>query len=285
MALKSIEKHLPPVAIGGVGGSGTRVVAHCLKELGFFIGSDLNRPNDNLWFTLLFKRTEILDLSNVEFDELVAIFFKGMTGSGQFTDAQIDLIQKLAAVERDQHPVPWLQKRADSLLSQNCIVSPDVRLGWKEPSTHVVIDRLRKTIPNLKYIHVMRNGLDMAHSANQNQLQFWGKHFIGSDYELSPFYSLKYWCIVHQRMLEIGRSFGMDFLLLNYDDFTLYPTKGLETLLKFLDLAVAPEQISRLAEYIKVPESRGRFKQYGIKIFDGSDVAFVKQLGFVIDEE
>jgi len=45
-----------PVAIGGVGGSGTRLIAQCLKELGYFIGSDLNESNDNLLFTALFKR-------------------------------------------------------------------------------------------------------------------------------------------------------------------------------------------------------------------------------------
>ena len=47
-----------PVAIGGVGGSGTRVVAEVLKCLGFYLGSLLNSSLDNLWFTLLFKRPD-----------------------------------------------------------------------------------------------------------------------------------------------------------------------------------------------------------------------------------
>ena len=45
-----------PVVIGGVGGSGTRVVAEIIKRLGFYIGDDLDSANDNLWFLLLFKR-------------------------------------------------------------------------------------------------------------------------------------------------------------------------------------------------------------------------------------
>lgn len=45
-----------PVVIGGVGGSGTRVVAELLENLGFYIGSDLNTASDNLTYTLLFKR-------------------------------------------------------------------------------------------------------------------------------------------------------------------------------------------------------------------------------------
>ncbi len=39
-----------PIAVGGIGGSGTRVVAAILKELGIFIGDNLNASNDNLDF-------------------------------------------------------------------------------------------------------------------------------------------------------------------------------------------------------------------------------------------
>jgi hypothetical protein len=285
MISKLLEKYPAPIVIGGVGGSGTRLVAQCLKEAGFYIGSDLNIANDNLWFTLLFKRIEILDSSDSEFDELVDIFFKAMTGSGRFTQAQIDIIKNLASLDRDQHPAKWLHKRANTLLSEQHSIESNTRWGWKEPNSHVVIDRLRRTIPNMKYIHVIRNGLDMAHSTNQSQLKFWGKHFIGSDYHISPFYSLKYWCVVHQRVLEIGNSIGTDFFLLNYDDFTIYPEKGIRELLQFLGLDVTTTQINLLSKLIKIPESIGRFKQYGIKIFDEADVAFVKKLGFVIEIE
>ena len=52
-----------PVAVGGVGGSGTRLIAQVLLELGYYLGGDLNESLDNLWFTLLFKRREVLDLT------------------------------------------------------------------------------------------------------------------------------------------------------------------------------------------------------------------------------
>jgi hypothetical protein len=45
----------PFVVVGGVGGSGTRLVATCLQRLGVRIGPDLNESLDNLFFTLLFK--------------------------------------------------------------------------------------------------------------------------------------------------------------------------------------------------------------------------------------
>jgi hypothetical protein len=45
-----------PVAIGGLGGSGTRIVAEMLAAGGVYIGEDLNDALDNQWFTLLMKR-------------------------------------------------------------------------------------------------------------------------------------------------------------------------------------------------------------------------------------
>ena len=47
-----------PVVIGGIGGSGTRVIAEIVALFGFYLGRDLNDASDNLTFTLLFKRPQ-----------------------------------------------------------------------------------------------------------------------------------------------------------------------------------------------------------------------------------
>jgi hypothetical protein len=72
------------VAIGGVGGSGTRIVAQLIKDAGFYLGSDLNSANDNLWFTLLFKRPRwfIRNSANREvIFQGLDIFSRAMTGN------------------------------------------------------------------------------------------------------------------------------------------------------------------------------------------------------------
>jgi hypothetical protein len=132
----------------------------------------------------------------------------------------------------------------------------------------------------MKYIHVARNGLDMAHSANQNQLRFWGSHFVGPSCQVSPYYSLKYWHRVHQRVLEIGESMQARFLLLNFDHLCMNPATGIKTLLKFLEWTVSASQIGELCSLVRVPDSLGGFKRNGIHIFDPADVAFVRKLGF-----
>ncbi|MBI3939535.1 MAG: sulfotransferase [Acidobacteria bacterium] len=278
-----LRTYAPPVVIGGVGGSGTRLIARCLLELGFFMGSDLNHANDNLWFTFLFNRIESLSASEEDFDELTEILFKGMTGSDTFTPKQIDLISGLALQERKPHSPHWLRQRAHSLLSAKSRLPQSTRWGWKEPNTHVVVDRLRPRLGAMRYIHVARNGLDMAYSTNQNQLRLWGQHFVGKDCTISPYHSLKYWCIVHRRVLDICSPMGTDFLFLNYDEFCLNPRNGMGQLVEFLGLAATDGQTLDLTGLIRAPNSIGRFKRHDINVFDEGDVAFVKQLGFDIN--
>ena len=42
--------------------------------------------------------------------------------------------------------------------------------GWKQPSTHVLVPLLAQCIPQMKYIYMVGNGLDLGFSYNQSQL-------------------------------------------------------------------------------------------------------------------
>jgi len=267
------------VAVGGVGGSGTRLIAQVLSELGYYLGGDLNESLDNLWFTLLFKRREILGLGPEQFSESLAIFVARMSGQPPLTGAQLAFARGLADRDRGEHSPQWLGERVATLVAERdgARMAP---WAWKEPNTHVVIDRLLRRLPGLRYIHVLRNGLDMAHSANQNQLRFWGGHFLGKPVEISPRASLSYWCRVHQRVLDLCNPLGERFLLLNYDRLCADPVEGLRDLVGFLGLTPVEERLQRLAALARPPNSLGRYKQFGLACFDPDDVAFVARLGF-----
>ncbi len=274
-----------PVVIGGVGGSGTRLIAQCLKEAGFYIGGDLNNANDNLWFTLLFKQPEILAASDEDFDNLLEIFLAAMRGNTPCAPQQTALIEALASKKRPQHPQQWLKKRVETILAIKASDNnaserrQSSKWGWKEPNSHLVLDRLIDRIEHIRYIHVARNGLDMAHSKNQNQLKLWGKHFLGEAFDVTPYYSLKYWCVVHDRVMRIGQSMGENFLFLNFDQLCADPESGITQLLKFIGKEVEPLK-TRLMALVEQPDSIGRFTQYGTDIFSQEDVAFVESLGF-----
>ena len=276
------QYHTAPVVIGGIGGSGTRLIAQCLKAAGFYIGSDFNDAYDNLWFTLLFKRIQILSCSESTFDALIEILLKAMSGDRSFTTQQIELIEALASEDRNEYSVHWLRRRVEALLSGKPEIKENKKWGWKEPNSHVVLDRLVGRMSNMKYIHVTRNGLDMAHSNNQNQLRLWGRYFLNEEINITPYYALKYWCTVHKRVINIGESMGDNFLFFNYDHLCVNPESGIKWLLDFLG-EKSDSLISELIALVRQPDSIGRFKQYGTKMFTEEDIAFVKSLGFDVN--
>lgn len=267
------------LAIGGVGGSGTRVVAGLLQNLGFYLGSDLNKSKDNLWFTLLFKRREIAHSSDHEFDELVRIFYDAMHSQPVSKPEHVAYVRTLAASGREQRPAEWFQERAESLFGivagpSNCLI------GWKEPNTHIVLDRLASHMPGLRYIHVMRNGLDMALSRNQNQTRLWGPSITGKPFNPSPSYALHYWCKAHKRVLEIGRRMGERFHLINFDALCTNPSKVIDDMAAFAGIKPGTEMQEKLCGEVNPPASIGRFREQDITAFDPEDVAFVASCGF-----
>lgn len=275
-----------PVAIGGVGGSGTRVVSRALAILGYFIGSDLNEAGDNLGFTLLFKRPDILSVSDKDFCRALSIFTKVMAG-GCIPETERDFVSNLAQVARwNRHSAQWLQERVSRLPFGHEIEQSKPAWAWKEPNTHVVLERLWKALPNFKYVHVRRHGLDMAFSGNQNQPQFWGEYLLGEPCPASvdPVYSLRYWCVAEQRVLRIVEHMGKSaqFHVLNFDRLCQTPETEFLALLNFLECNNHPEILQTLARLVAPPSSIGRYRKQDISVFPVDDLDFVASMGFTI---
>jgi len=272
----------PPVAIGGIGGSGTRLICEMTQALGFFMGGDLNDASDNLWFTLLFKRTELLGLGGLaEFDGSLAIFRKAMDGTEPLTAAEKQWL-KWRISDRPQHPSKWLRKRMDSLIA-HCDkprTSP-IYWGWKEPNTHIFLDRFMTAIPGLRYIHVMRHGLDIAFSSNQNQPRLWGQYFLSPEENVDgPRRSLRFWCKMQQRAFKLGEELGDRFLSLNFDDCCTHPDAAIDRLANFLKITPDAACRQKMLGLVHAPPTVGRFRAHGTDVFDPADVQYVKTLGF-----
>lgn len=273
-----------PVAVGGVGGSGTRVVAQVLSDLGFFMGHDLNTPCDNLHFTLLFKRPEVLTLPDEAFSHAVVVFERLM-GHGTVNVEDVALMESLAQAPRwDVHSVGWLQARVASVpRGPEC---PPTHWGWKEPNTHVVLGRLWQHMPDLRYVHVRRHGLDMAFSSNQNQPRFWGEVFTGeaAPVPITPEYSLRYWCAAEQRINRLVAQADKQhqFHVLNFDRLCLEPEAELQVLVDFLGAVPNNTTVEELAQRVQAPTSLHRYRLHDLNRFPLGQREFVQSLGFGI---
>lgn len=267
----------PPVAVGGVGGSGTRLVAAWLRHLGLNTGCDLNASGDCLWFTLLFKRCDALYCSDHEFDLAAQALVAGLRRGMPLSADMCRLVQLLVHSDRPQHDVDWLRERAVSLmLAAASAPVNESRWGWKEPNTHMVIERLWRSLPALRYVHVVRHGVEVACGGNQNQVRFWGRTVLGGDGPPTPARSLAFWCRVQQRM---QRLMGLDpqrIYWLDYNALCREPDSILPGLCRFLGfdprqgMAVFRDLVRPPSRTV-LPDSSG---------FDPDDLAYVRSLGY-----
>ncbi|UHD18944.1 sulfotransferase [Thiocapsa bogorovii] len=209
-----------------------------------------------------------------------------MQGCSDFGPAADALLRRLASADRAQHDSRWLKDRVVSFRGPVTTTASGLRWGWKEPNTHVVLDRLMEAMPELKYVHVFRNGLDMAYSRNQNQLRLWGPSFLGMDpVPVDPRHALKYWCRVHERLLGVFERFPGRGLMLNFDALCAEPLQSLVPMLRFIEVDPSLERIEALTPVIRPPASIGRFRTHDSSLFDPEDVRFVANLGFPVGEQ
>lgn len=240
-----------PIAIGGVGGSGTRVVAAVVEELGLYLGDNRNRAGDNLDYPGL--------------------------------ERNLAVTPQPAPTVSDAEMAAFHRSMVDGAVAAGF---PPSRWGWKNPPTFLNLDRFAAAFPGLRYVHVVRHGLDMALGRNQNQVRRWGHLFeVRWGEPTRERSSLAYWLRANRWALAEGeRLLGDRFVVLSFDDLVRAPARSIEVLADLLDVAIDAATVDRLGAMVHAPASMGRYREH---LTDGTfvddEVAAVAQMGFAID--
>lgn len=249
------------VCIGGLGGSGTRVYSQILQTCGYFIGNDLNKELDNLLFTRLFKNVAwYSEASNDEIKQRLAWFRIIMEGKKDIPLRQI----KLAILNNKTFST---SKFTTDFSTYNRLNN----WAWKEPNSHIYIKHLALSYSSLKFILIIRHGLDMAFSSNTQQLENWGKllydiEFNRNNEESVSRAQLRFWIEANNRCIKDGKLYlGENFLVCNFDKLCREPRTELTRLINFLDHKVEDELFEKLVTLPKLPKSSGRYKQRTIR--------------------
>lgn len=289
----------PVIAIGGVGGSGTRVIAQILIDQGFYLGSDLNRANDNLWFTLLFKRPAWFFRNRRNHNAIfraLHIFTRAMQGVGYHSPADIGFIAAAAfrsSIRGNSHAGDgrgaWPFQRAWRMARPaSRDYSKYLGWGWKEPNSHIYLRFLNDHFRNLKFIHVIRHGLDMAWGGQQHQLFNWGQLYEVTpprDLNLVPRAALSYWVRANQQAIRLGREMGDEkFLLLNFDNLCASPANEIDRLLSFVGQNPDRDERQKLCGLVQPPATMGRYRKHDLGVVDPRDVEAVRSFGFTVEE-
>lgn len=221
-----------PVVIGATGGSGTRIFTKICMDAGYFMGSNLNDSLDSLEFSDFYERW-----INTSF-----------------------LIDELA--------LPQEQIRQRDRELQKCIrahrstmTDPYGMWGWKGPRSMFLLDLIHKHYREMKFIHVIRDGRDMAYSSNQNQLMKHGHALLDKKWDnlSSACRSILLWSLCNMRVSRYGEEvMGNRYLRIRFEDLCLAPKATLNLILNFLSVCYTDE--STLIEQIKKPKSIGRWR-------------------------
>lgn len=242
MPLMSESRSFGPHIIGATGGSGTRVVAGIIRHGGMFIGTNLNASGDAIEF-------------GGYSDRWINAFMAGQWRLPPPLDTQTEMIQDLNDVlERHLSPLgtaarPW---------------------GWKEPRSIYMLPFFHSQFPRLKFLHVVRDGRDMAYSPNQNQLIRHGSTLLGPTEEnwSQPWRSIALWGRINLLAADYGEThLRGQYMRIRFEDLCAAPVPTICRVLEFFGLQSDAEDIAGLE--VRSPTSIGRWRTQDRKTVAG----------------
>ena len=129
----------------------------------------------------------------------------------------------------------------------------------KNPRSILILPFLYSLFPKMKFIHVVRDGRDMAFSSNQQQPTLYGDIFCGNEPAGTPLYNLKYWSVINQNALNYGLSnLKNNYLIVRFEDIINKPTELIKKIFEFLESET--NKITEIQEKIKNPSTIGRWQ-------------------------
>ncbi|HEX7236088.1 MAG TPA: sulfotransferase [Gammaproteobacteria bacterium] len=142
-----------PIVVIGMHRSGTRLLVEILDKLGVFMGADRQADSESVAFMLI--NESILHQCGAFWSEPM---------SAHFLLAQPDAVEPLAAMAKDAlaaQLASYAGPYGRHLESGQKDLPP---FGWKDPRNTFTLPVWKRVFPNLRTIHIVRHGVDVAAS-------------------------------------------------------------------------------------------------------------------------
>lgn len=220
-----------PIVVGALGGSGTRSLVYILDKLGIWMGK-LRNENEDAIATRQFLEHHFASLQS------------GITPDSRQTKDIIDAFSKAIFIHRRAIPYslsPW---------------------GWKNPRTMWLIPFLTMVFPGARFIHLVRDGRDMALSSNQTLLHKHGSLLLGEKYSNDPIVNqLNLWTLGNEYAITTGRQHLRDhFLTVRYEDICFDTRNTIKGIADFLDSRLTEESLEAAEGTVRPSTGVGRAK-------------------------
>ncbi len=237
--------------------SGTSMLTMLLKELGLFVGKDLDpfKLHESMYFISI--NDWLLYQSNASWDNVYNYQFMDEF----MVEKAIPIVQGELAGKRRKK---YLGRHASKVKS---IGDLDIPWGWKDPRTTITIDVWKRIFPNAKILHIYRNPIDVAQSLRERELmirehgklEFFVKILKFLDYKtvqtLSPRMlhleeGVKLWEVYVRKALSLTDTYGDDVMHIRYEDFLETPAPILKEITDFISLPTEMPTIEKAVEHV-----------------------------------
>lgn len=208
MRRQNMEIAKPPVFIGATGGSGTRVVARVLQHAGFYVGANHNFACDAM-----------------DFAPFVVKWLPRYLQSNKNPLSKRE--QRLIRRDLEIAVVKF----------RNPMLHADQLWAAKAPRFIYLLPLLHASFPGMKFMHVIRDGRDMAFAPNQSQLNDYGSIYLDDKFARAPqpVRSIALWCKANLQASEYGeKQLREHYLLLRFEDLCNDPQSALDRIFAFL---------------------------------------------------
>jgi hypothetical protein len=138
--------------------------------------------------------------------------------------------------------------------------------GWKEPRSIFLLPFFHRHFPSMRFVHVLRDGRDMAFSENQNQLYKHGHTLLTpiETHESQVLRSMLLWSRLNVLTADYGeRALGRRYLRVRFEDLCRDPRPTVERLFDFLGLG--REGLAAAVEEVTPPPTFGRWREQNPK--------------------
>ncbi|MCT7989010.1 sulfotransferase family protein [Laspinema olomoucense] len=262
---KQLQLKLPPLGpnlVGATGGSGTRVVTRILRSRGMYLGKNLNESEDAMYFKGYFddwidpfiSRTCFSDSSEIE-GEMIH-------------DLEARLSKHLEDFQAEEHQ-PW---------------------GWKNCRNMYLLPFFHRMCPQMKFLHIIRDGRDMAYSKNQNQLLQYNSLFLSAmeqEQWCSPVQSIALWSRINLWVAEYGeKNMPGQYLRIRFEDLCTAPVATIGHIFEFFGLQGNAQEIAR--DEVSPPDSIGRWRNEDmptLELLHQVGVTALRKFGYGITAE
>jgi len=223
-----------PIVIGATPGSGTHAIAHICHRLGYFMGSNLDTAFDSLDFNSFYYKWIGTGLSknigNLS-DENAQQMYHDFQESVNKHRANIPTVE-----------APW---------------------GWQNSHTIYMVPFIRVFYPEMKFIHVIRDGRDIAFNKSQKQIIQYAQIFLGDNWKsLSlPSIAMLMWEATNLTIASYCENYmAKNYIRIRFEDLCENPHGITKRLLNFLNTKEI--NTSSLLRGIKVPADIGKWHNY-----------------------